>query len=97
MRGLFLSVYAGVLVLLVIDVLVPPVGLGVPVIAWPAVDRDVTPQVVNRARKSDRLQVPVTTGRQKTPTAPAMPLGCEPVFSALSNSAYANYPGRCLA
>jgi hypothetical protein len=76
------------------DVLAPPLGLGVPLVAWPALDHGAVSQVVNRAQKSDRLQVPVTRGPRKP--AP-MPVGCEPVFSALSNSAYANYPGRCVA
>lgn len=97
MRGFYLSVFAGVLVLLAIDVLAPPAGLGVPVIAWTAVDQGAMPQVVNRSHKSDRLQQPAITGRRRQPAAPAMPVGCEPVFSALSSSAYANYPGRCLA
>jgi len=98
MRGVFLYILAGVLVILAMDVLAPPLGLGVPVVAWPALDHGAVSQVVNRAQKSDRLQVPVTTGpRRPMPRAPAMPVGCEPVFSALSNSAYANYPGRCVA
>jgi len=89
-------IFAGVFIVLAMDVVAPPVGLGLPVIAWPVIDQTAMPQLVNRAHKGDRLQVvPVTTGRQTPPTAPAMPVGCEPVFSALSTSAYANYPGRC--
>jgi len=94
MRGFVMYIFAGVFIVLAMDVVAPPVGLGLPVIAWPAIDQTAMPQVVNRAHKGNRLKVPVTTGRQTTPP-PAMPVGCEPVFSALSTSAYANYPGRC--
>jgi len=97
MRGFALGIFVGVLAMPAMDVVAPSVRLGVPVIAWPAIDQGEMPQVVNRAHKSDRLHVPVTTGRHRQPTAPAMLIGCEPVFSALSNSAYANYPGRCVA
>ena len=98
MRGFVLYIFAGILAVLAMDVVAPPVGFGVPVIAWPAIDQGAMPQVINRARKSDRLQVPVTTGRHRpAPVAPLVPVGCEPVFSALSTSAYANYPGRCMA
>ena len=95
MRGFLMYIFAGVFIVLAMDV-VPPAGLGLPVIAWPTIDQTAMPQVVNRAHKGDRLKLPVTTGRQMTPPrAPAMLIGCEPVFSALSTSAYANYPGRC--
>ena len=98
MRGIFLYILTGVLVILAMDALAPPLGLGVPVVAWPAMEQGAVSQVVNRAQKSDRLQVPVTRSpRRPTPMTPAMPVGCEPVFSALSSSAYANYPGRCVA
>ena len=96
MRGIFLYIFTGALVVLAMDVVGPPLGMGVPVVAWPAMDQGAVPQIVNRAHKGDRLQVPVMSGRRK-PAAPVVPVGCEPVFSALSNSAYANYPGRCAA
>jgi|SRR5690242_11184263 len=98
MRGLVLYIFAGVFIVLAMAMVAPPVGLGLPVVAWPAVDQNATLQLVNRANKGDRLQMPVTTGRHTPqPKAPAMLVGCEPVFSALSTSAYANYPGRCVA
>jgi hypothetical protein len=93
-----LYIFAGVFIVLAMDMVAPPVGLGLSVVAWPTFDQSAMPQVVNRANKSNRLQMPVTTGRH-TPSSrvPAIPVGCEPVFSALSSSAYANYPGRCAA
>jgi hypothetical protein len=97
-RGFILYIFAGVFIVLAMDMVAPPVGLGLSVVAWPAVDQGAMPQVVNRVNKSDRLQLPINTGRRTpSPRAPAIPVGCEPVFSALSSSAYANYPGRCAA
>jgi hypothetical protein len=57
----------------------------------------MAPQIVDRARKSDRLAVPKASGRQLTPPAAPVLVGCDPVFSALSKEKHANYPGRCLA
>jgi hypothetical protein len=98
MRGSFLCLFAGILAVLVTDVLAPPAGSGLAVVAWPVADGHAMPQVVNRAQKSDRLQIPFGNSRRTPPPAtPTMPVGCEPVFSALSSAARANYPGRCIA
>jgi hypothetical protein len=98
MRGFVSYVFAGILVVLTMDVVAPPVGLGLAVMAWPAFNEGTTTQAVNRAHKGDRLQIPTANGRRMSPPiAPAPLVGCEPVFSVLSSSAHANYPGRCVA
>jgi len=98
MRGCFSCLFAGALVVLIPDVAAPPVGLGLAVMAWPAVDEGIMPQTVNRSDKGDRLQIPLANCRRMAPPAvPAMLIGCEPVFSALSAAVRANYPGRCEA
>jgi hypothetical protein len=98
MRGFVLYLFAGILVVLAMDVVAPHAGLGLAVMAWPAVNKDATPQAVDRTHKGDRLQIPTANGRREPPpTAPATLVGCDPVFSVLSSSAYANYPGRCIA
>ena len=46
----------------------------------------------------DRLRLPATIGKQQVPQKPPIVLvGCDPVFSPLSASAYANFSGRCVA
>jgi hypothetical protein len=80
------------------DIMVAPASFGWAVIAWPAVAESAPSQVVNRDHKSDRLQVPLANDRRTLPPAgPVMLIGCEPAFSTLSNSAHANFAGRCLA
>ena len=65
--------------------------------------KGVPVQSVNRAAKSDRLLVPSTTVGKQQPAprapseSPTMLVGCDPVFSPLSASAQANFPGRCMA
>ncbi len=98
MRGVISYVLAGVVVVLAMDLLLPPTVLGVGVFAWPVTNGDAIVQIVNRAHKADRLHVPAAVGRRMTPPdAPAMPIGCESAFSSLSAGARANFPGRCIA
>jgi hypothetical protein len=99
MRGFALYLVAGTLVVLAMDLIAPPVGLGLAVGAWPAVEQDSIVQSVNRSNKADRLLVPTTTvGKQQSPPkSPAVMVGCDPVFSPLSASASANVSGRCVA
>jgi hypothetical protein len=98
MRTIFSYILAGALVLLLLDVIAPPAGFGLGLAAWPSVDQNgLSSQIVDRTRKSDRLQVPKASGRQITPKAAPVLVGCEPVFSALSKDKQANFPGRCLA
>jgi hypothetical protein len=98
MRSIVSYTLASALVALLLTVIAPPSGLGLGVTAWkPAEGRTSAPQVVDRTHKSDRLQIPRASGRQITPPAAPVPVGCEPVFSALSKEKQANFPGRCVA
>jgi hypothetical protein len=93
MRGLASYLLAGILVVLALDVIAPPVGLGL-ARARPAIDVPPVQSVV-RINKGDRLNI---LGKQQEPQKrPAMLVGCDPVFSPLSASAKANYSGRCIA
>jgi hypothetical protein len=64
MRGVISYVLAGVVVMLAIDMIAPPVGLGVAVFAWPGANENALVQNVNRTRgeqgehsqRYDRLQ-----------------------------------------
>ncbi len=99
MRGFAAYLVAGVLVVLAMDFVAPPVGLGLALGAWPAVDPSAVANTVDRSHKSDRLSVPATVGNRlpAAKKAPAMLAGCDPVFSPLSASARANFAGRCVA
>jgi hypothetical protein len=95
MRGLIPCILAAIAVVVAMDIVAPPLGLGLATIAQSAPDPNQ--QIVDRTRKGDRLQVPKANGRQTPPAGPPMPIGCEGAFSALSGGAKANFPGRCLA
>ena len=98
MRNFVSYVLASAFVVLLMAVIAPPVGFGLGVSARPPIEgQRLAPQIVDRARKSDRLQVPRASERQITPPAAPVPVGCEPAFSALSKEKRANFPGRCLA
>jgi hypothetical protein len=97
MRKFVSYIFAGSAVVLAMDLIAPPAGLGLALMAWPAVAGSVTPQIVDRTHKGDRLQVPMANDRQRTPPSAPQLIGCEPVFSALSSGARANFPGRCVA
>ena len=98
MRSVVSYIFAAALVVLVMDIIAPPAGFGLAVGARPSVDRNARPQIVDRTHKGDRLHLPVANERRNTPPGkPAMLVGCEPVFSALSSGARANYAGRCVA
>jgi hypothetical protein len=95
MRGLMPYIVAGIAVVVAMDIVAPPLGLGLATVAQSATDPNQ--QIVDRARKGDRLQLPKANGRQTPPAGAPMPIGCEGAFSALSAGAKANFPGRCLA
>jgi len=99
MRGFVPYLLAGSLVVLAMDLIAPPVGIGLAIGAWPAVEHELIVQSVNRTNKTDRLLVPTTTvGKERTRRkAPVVMVGCDPVFSQLSASAQANFSGRCVA
>lgn len=98
MRGFSLYLVAGILVVLALDMIAPPVGLGFSIGAWPTVESGSTIQAVDRTHKGDRLRSSTTIGKQPMPAPPpVMLVGCDPAFSPLSASARANFPGRCIA
>ncbi len=98
MRGFVSYLVAGIMVVLALDLIAPPVGLGLSIGAWPMAERDSSLQSVDRTKKSDRMPVPTAVGKQQGPRKPpAMLVGCDPVFSPLSASAHANFAGRCVA
>jgi hypothetical protein len=99
MRGFALYVVAGILAVLAIDFMVPPIGLGLAVIARPTTERGSPLQFVDRSGKGNRLRLPGTSvDKQQTPRSlPTVMVGCDPVFSPLSASARANFAGRCVA
>jgi hypothetical protein len=98
MRGFASYILAGILVVVAMDFTAAPVGLGLPVAAWPAIGQGPVAQTVIRTHKADRLSVPISIGKlPAAPKAPTMLVGCDPVFSPLSASARVNFPGRCMA
>jgi hypothetical protein len=99
MRGFISYTLAAVVVVIALDAIAPPAGLGPVIGAWPAIEEESgTSQVVDRTHKADRLQLPSANGRRMPPPrVPAVMIGCEPVFSSLSASSRANFAGRCVA
>ena len=97
MRNFISSILAAALIALVLDAVVLPAGFSLAVTARHSIENDLSGQVVDRARKGDRLHVPLANQPASPRTTPAMPIGCEPAFSALSTGAYANFAGRCLS
>jgi hypothetical protein len=98
MRGIVSYLIGGILVVLVMDFVAPPVGFGLAVGAWPVAARGTTTQFVDRTRKGDRLGLPTAIDKQRSPIAPfTIMIGCDPAFSPLSASAQINASGRCIA
>ncbi len=98
MRGFASYLMAGILAVVAIDLIAPPVGIGLPVGAWPTVENESLVQSVNRSHKGDRLNVPPAVGKLQAPRkSPTVMVGCDPVFSPLSASAHANFSRSCVA
>ena len=98
MRGIATYLMAGTLVVMAMDFVAPPVGLGLAVRATPVAGPSATTQIVDRTQKGDRLILPTSVGEQQTPEPPSpIMIGCDPPFSRLSASARANVSGRCVA
>jgi len=98
MRGFASYLVAGILVVVAMDFIAPPIGLGLPVGVWPTVEQGSLVQSVNRSHKGDRLNVPMAVDKSHAPRKPPIVLvGCDPVFSPLSASARANVSRRCVA
>jgi hypothetical protein len=86
------------MVIFALDFIAPPIGLRLPVKAWPTVEPGATMQSVDRTHKSDMLVLPSALAKRPSITKSAKVLvGCDPAFSPLSASAQANFPGRCVA
>ena len=90
---------AGILVVLALDMVAPPIGLGFsPVGASPVVSNgDARLQLVDRTNKADRISV--TTVGKRTPEVPMpskMLAGCDPAFSPLATSVQANFARSCI-
>lgn len=98
MRGFASYLLAGTLVVLAMDLVAPPVGLGLAVRATPVAEPNATTQIVDRNHKGDRLSLPTSVDEQQTPEPPpAIMIGCDPPFSRILASARANVSGRCVA
>jgi hypothetical protein len=96
-RGFASYLLAGVLVVLVLDFIAPPAGVGVAIGAWPAAPAPAI-QSVDRTNKGNRMPLPMAVDKHRAPVkSPTLLAGCEPVFSPLSASARANFAGRCVA
>ena len=65
MRGFASYMLAGILVVVAMDFIAPPVGLGLPVGAWPTVEQGSLVQSVNRSHKGDRLNVPTAVDKSQ--------------------------------
>jgi hypothetical protein len=62
MRGLMPCILAGIAAVVAMDILAPPLGLGLATVAQSATDPNQ--QIVDRTRKGDRLQIPKANGRR---------------------------------
>jgi hypothetical protein len=98
MRGFISYTFAAIVVLVALDAIAPPAGFGLAIDA-PAIEKESgMSQLVDRTHKTDRLQLPLANGRRVSPRrAPAVMIGCEPVFSSLSASSRANFARRCVS
>ena len=98
MRGFASYLLAGIMAVLAMNFVAPPVGPGLAVRATPVAELSATPQFVDRTHKGDRLSLPASVGEQQAlePPLPIM-FGCDPPFSRLLASARANVSGRCVA
>lgn len=99
MRAFASYLAAGILVVLALDLFVPPAGIGLTVNARSVLPSGATLQYVDRSGKGDRLDVSVTTiDKRPVLQKPAKIMdGCDPAFSPLSAAAGSNFPGRCAA
>jgi hypothetical protein len=97
-RNVISYILAAALVVVLTDIIASPAGFDLAAGAWSSVGGNASSQIVDRSHKGDRLQFPTAKHERNTPSRhPAMLIGCEPVFSALSSGARANFAGRCVA
>ena len=101
MRGFSVYLAAGILVVLAMDFVAPPVGLGIKVSAWPVAEPGTTIQAVDRTRKGDRLPTataPVTGDKMRPAENPReLLVGCDPAFNPISAGAFKSLAARCIA
>lgn len=111
MRGFAAYLLAGILTVVAMDLIAPPVGLGLALGALPRTTDNVSirhadqvsTQSVNRAQKGDRLNAANTKiGRRDVPPTrvsppPRLLNGCEPAFSPLTSSHGNNFARGCVA
>jgi hypothetical protein len=102
MRGLVSYLLGGIFVVVAMDFVAPPAGLGISA-TWPSAEQSTVEQstvIVDRSHKGDRLVPASVSGAPSAVTHSAPPqimVGCDPVFSPLSVSARLNYSRRCVA
>jgi hypothetical protein len=96
MRNFVSCLTGGVLVLLALALIVPPVGLSSSIAAVSPAEQALPVQSVDRTNKADRIPTSSQEGKQPEKPRPVL-VGCDPVFSPLSASAQANFAGRCVA
>jgi hypothetical protein len=113
MRGLALYLLAGMFTVLALDVVAPPVGIGLAIGAWPSAGPDSAVQYVDRSHKGDRLDINSggisvvgkrdsggnsRLGLEPRPRPAGVPIGCEPAFSPLSLAARTdNFARGCVS
>lgn len=98
MRGFALYLLSGTLMVVAMNFIAPPLGLGLTVGVGPTVEQGSSAQSVNRSNKGDRLNVPTAVDKSHAPRkSPTVLVGCDPVFSPLSASARANISRHCVA
>jgi hypothetical protein len=97
MRVFALYLIAGILVVLALDMVAPPMGLGfAPVGASPVeFNGDARLQAIDRTNKGDRISV-TRVGKRKPAVPAKMLTGCDPAFSPLATSAQANFARSCI-
>ena len=94
MRGFALYLLAGTLMVVAMNFIAPPLGLGLPVGVGPTVEQGSSAQSVNRSHKGDRLNLPQPVDKSQSPrNSPTILVGCDPTFSPLSGSGYAQFSG----
>jgi len=95
MRRFVSYVIAGILVVLMLDMIAPPVGLGLSPVGAATFTGDAGLQSVDRTHKADRIPVTTVSKQQPATRAPVLQ-GCEPAFSVLASSARANFARSCV-
>lgn len=94
---LLIGLLAGLTAGIALGFSAPTLNWGFAVSAGPAAPAGTTLQWVDRTRKGDRLDVPMTRVGKQPVSTPKVLIGCEPVSSPLASTMRASVPGRCAA